>query len=80
MLSAATVERKRARSCVVQRERGPVGVPAEVASDCFSVSDSEPLVLASSVMAGALHSSQDDPARVVLVRLTSEEVRAECVS
>jgi hypothetical protein len=30
-------------------------------------------------MAGALQSSQDDPVRAVLARLTSEELRAECV-
>jgi hypothetical protein len=54
--SAAKVSRKSDRSCVVQRERGadpaPIGaelVPSKVASDCCSVSDSEQLVLASSV-------------------------------
>ena len=90
VLIAVKVSRKIETSCVVQPGWGadlaPVGdelVPSKKASDCCSVSDSQQLVLASSdawVMPGALQSSHNDPVLVVLVRLTSEEVRAEHVS
>ena len=87
--SVDTVARKSDRSCVVQRECGAVPtrlgaelVPSE-ASDSCSESDSEQQLLASCVacgMAGAVKTSHDDPTRVVLARLTSEEVRVECFS